>query len=149
MSVCLGPFTASPAQLTITLQARNFVLDNLFNEQKARNFEKAVLQDKSSGLYYLLLIITNSLVIQDDICILIHSGSTNKLPPLNFRFWLNVNYVPMKREMTNDVTINDFVQIPESKLAKGPKQNDTFLRVEPDKTFQNCSDVAQLLLKHA
>lgn len=63
MTVCLGPFTASPAQLVITLQVRNFVIDNLFNEQKARNFEKATFQDKSSGLYYLLLVITNQLVI--------------------------------------------------------------------------------------
>jgi len=41
----------------------------------------------------LLLIFSNELVIQEDICILIQSSASGKIAPLDFRFWLNVNYL--------------------------------------------------------
>jgi hypothetical protein len=97
MTVCLGPFTASPQWLHVQMRCRDFVQDDLF--KKSKNHEKHVLQDKSSGVYYLLLSITNELVLQDDICIFISAPGQGKLPQIDFRFWLNVNYVPSTRKL--------------------------------------------------
>jgi hypothetical protein len=63
-------------------------------KKKHPHFERAVFQQKSSGEYFLLLLFTDELVIQEDICVTVQSSASGKIPPLNFRFWLNVNYVP-------------------------------------------------------
>lgn len=59
--------------------------------------------------------------------------------------------MPFKREINDDISVNDFVQLPQSKLGKDPlmRLNDTYLHLEPDKTFQTCNDVANLLKKNA
>lgn len=69
------------------------------------------MQDKSSGVYYLILLLQNELVILDDICIFVKSPAANKIPVIDFRFWLNVNYLEQTRRLTSekDLSINDFV----------------------------------------
>ncbi len=59
--------------------------------------------------------------------------------------------MPVKKELSDDITVNDFVQLPKQKLEKDPlmRLNDTYLHIEADKTFQTCNDVAQLLKKNA
>lgn len=59
--------------------------------------------------------------------------------------------MPFKRELNDDISVNDFVQLPQSKLGKDPlmRLNDTYLHLEPDKTFKTCNDVADLLKKNA
>ena len=93
MSVCLGPFTHNPSSVQFEVKARDFLKENLFKPSKKPNFEKVVLEDKSSGVYYLLLIIVNQLVIAEDICLQVSSTSAKHIPPLNFRLWLNATYV--------------------------------------------------------
>ena len=91
MTVCLGPFSSNPASLEIKMTVRDFVQESLLKKQK--NFEKVVLKDKSSGVFYLLLQLTSELCIQDDLCVFISAPSANKTPLIDFRFWLNVNYI--------------------------------------------------------
>ncbi len=59
MSVCLGPFPQNPIAVQIEVKTRDFVKENLFRASKKPNFEKVVIEDKSSGVYYVLLMIVN------------------------------------------------------------------------------------------
>lgn len=61
--------------------------------------------------------LTSELVILDDICVLITTSSTTKILPIDFRFWLNVNYIPVTRKMQNDkdITVNDLIPLPRYK----------------------------------
>ena len=57
MSVCLGPFSQNPVSVQFDLKTRDFLKENLFKVSKKPNYEKVVLEDKSSGVYYVFLLI--------------------------------------------------------------------------------------------
>ena len=113
MSVCLGPFSTSPQGLSVTLQCRDFTQSNLFRNPGRTTHTKIVVQDKSSGAYYLLLSMPDELVINEDICVMIQTSSAGKIAALNFRFWLNARYLDATRVIVpNDLTnVNDFVPL--------------------------------------
>lgn len=123
------------------IKTRDFLNENLFKPSKKPNFEKVVLQDKSSGVYYVLIIIVNSLVIAEDICLMISSSSANKIPPLNFRLWLNATYVEPTYEVKslNDININRFVGLTQEQRSCEPLMlaSDNYLKLVDTKKYSD------------
>ena len=78
-------------------------------------------------------------MIAEDICLLVSSTSANKIPPLNFRLWLNATYVEPTYEVksTNDINVNRFVGLTREQRSCEPLMlaSDNYLKLGDSKKY--------------